>query len=315
MKIQYEALKFRGRAVEIIAKANEIIADYASQGYSLTLRQLYYQFVARDLFPESWVSKVTGSKNCQQNYDKLGTIISNGRRAGLIDWDAIVDRTRFLRDVSTWESPSGIVGACASQFKLDLWADQANYVELWFEKDALLGVFERASHERRVPHFSCRGYVSDSELWSASQRIARFEHAGHKAYVLHFGDHDPSGLDMTRDIEARFNLFGATPEVRRLALNIEQVKKYNPPPNPAKQTDSRYEDYAAEFGTKSWELDALNPDVLVKLVTKEITKLIQPKRWDEAMTREDEAKEELRVVAEHWNAAVAGAKIDSNQDD
>lgn len=296
-KIKYENIALRTKAIATIAQANDIIEEYAKQGYSLTLRQLYYQFVARGLLP-----------NTNRNYQNLGVVISNGRRAGLIDWDAIVDRTRFLRRTSTWTSPTEIIESCAAQFRLDLWQDQAAYVEVWFEKDALLGVFERASQLRRLPLMSCRGYGSDSTWWEAAQRLKEHDRwsipGKERCIVLHFGDHDPSGLDMTRDIEARLNLFGAFPTIKRLALNMDQVHKYNPPPNPAKETDSRFAAYRAEFGDESWELDALNPDILVKLVDKEISKHIDVKKWNAALKRENEAKADLALVSTNWDKVV-----------
>lgn len=287
LKIKYETLALRTKAVETIRQANIIIEEYALQGYSLTLRQLYYQFVARGFLA-----------NTHRNYLNLGTAISNGRRAGLIDWDAIVDRTRFLRKPSSWDSPADIIRSAADSFALDLWSEQDAYVEVWFEKDALLGVFERASKLRRLPMMSCRGYGSDSTWWEAAQRLTALNKP---CIILHFGDHDPSGLDMTRDIQARLNLFGAFPDIKRLALNMDQVRKYNPPPNPAKESDSRFAEYKAQYGDESWELDALAPDVLVKLVEKEINKHIDDDLWDACLEREQEGKELLGKTAKHWH--------------
>jgi hypothetical protein len=132
-KIAYTQKKFNQNHLRIIENANIIINEYAAQGYDLTLRQLYYQFVARDLL-----------QNKQQNYKLLGTVVSDARRAGLIDWSRIVDRTRFLRDVTSWGSPEQIVAACADQFNVDFWANQDHRVEVWIEKDALIGVLEVA---------------------------------------------------------------------------------------------------------------------------------------------------------------------------
>jgi len=113
--ICYRKKKFGASALKTISLANEIIADYKSQGFELTLRQLYYQFVSRDLIP-----------NSQREYKNLGTIINDGRLAGLIDWNAIIDRTRNLVSPSTWNSPKEIVEACASQFRSDKWEDQGS---------------------------------------------------------------------------------------------------------------------------------------------------------------------------------------------
>lgn len=290
--IEYETVKFRAATLETVRKANEIIDTYAEQGYSLTLRQLYYQFVARDLIP-----------NRQSEYKRLGDVISKARRAGLVDWDAIEDRTRSLRSLGTWDSPRSIVEACAKQFRYDLWEDQPCYVEVWFEKDALMGVFERVANELRLPYFSCRGYTSDSEVWGAGQRLLSVARSGRQPIVLHFGDHDPSGIDMTRDIGERIALFGGPDlidagfDVRRLALNMDQIEEYDPPPNPAKDTDSRFEGYRQEYGDESWELDALEPTVLAALVSAEVEQLLDQDAWDAAREREESARRALSRVA------------------
>jgi hypothetical protein len=299
-KIQYEEWAPKPETLAVVQHANVIIAEYAAQGYNLTLRQLYYQFVSRDLIP-----------NRQTEYKRLGDIVSKGRRAGLIDWNAIVDRTRNLQSLGTWESPASIVSAVAEQFKYDRWRTQPTYVEVWYEKDALMGVFERVANEWRVPFFSCRGYTSDSEVWGAAQRLRAIQRGTVRGIknaartrdivILHFGDHDPSGLDMTRDIRDRLALFGATVDVRRLALNMPQVEEHSPPPNPAKETDSRFAGYQAEYGDESWELDALNPTILSGLVREELGTLIERTTWEEEAAREKDARAELTVISENYS--------------
>jgi len=195
-RIRYVAKNFSATAVGVIREANAIIAEYAAQGYDLTLRQLYYQFVSRDLLP-----------NRQSEYKRLGDIINDARLAGLVDWEAIVDRTRNIRALPHWSDPAAIVQAAASSFAVDKWAEQPRRVEVWIEKDALVGVFEPVCEELDVPLFACRGYTSQSEVWGAAQRLERYLVACQDVVILHFGDHDPSGLDMTRDIRERLRLF------------------------------------------------------------------------------------------------------------
>lgn len=292
--ICYEDKRFGEARLEMIARANEIIAVYAAEGYDLTLRQLYYQFVSRDLIP-----------NKQSEYKRLGAIVSEARRAGLIDWDAITDRTRNLQSLGTWEGPDEIVAAVAKQFRYDRWEGQPHYVEVWFEKDALMGVFERVAHELRVPFFSCRGYTSDSEVWGAAQRLAAKTDEGKEVVILHFGDHDPSGIDMTRDIRDRLALFGASEvDVRRLALNMAQVRRYRPPPNPAKETDSRFAGYRKQYGAQSWELDALEPTTLAALVRAEVTSLLDDEAWEQDIERERVARAQLQSISDNYTAIV-----------
>lgn len=289
-KIRYVDWRPAAATLQLIRTANQIIDEYAAQRYDLTLRQLYYQLVARDVIP-----------NKQTEYKRLGGIISDARRAGMVDWLAIVDRTRNLRGHPHWDDPQSIVSACAGQFRLDKWATQPNRVEVWIEKDALAGVFERACGDLDIPFFSCRGYTSDSELWSAGQRLRGYAKAGQNPIVLHFGDHDPSGMDMTRDIRDRLRMFAKTDiEVRRLALNIDQVQKYNPPPNPAKESDARFAKYDEEFGSESWELDALNPTILGDLVRAEVDTIREPDLWADMEDRESQHRTELQGVADKW---------------
>lgn len=287
-KIRYEQHAFKSATLETIAQANRIIETYRAQGYDLTLRQLYYQFVSRDLIA-----------NKQPEYKRLGDVISKARRAGLIDWNAIIDRTRNLQSLSTWESPEAIIDAVSEQFRYNRWLTQPCYVEVWFEKDALMGVFERVANRYRLPFFSCRGYTSDSEVWGAAQRLASKK--GQKKIILHFGDHDPSGIDMTRDIGDRLRLFGVGKlDVRRLALNMNQVEQYNPPPNPAKETDSRFAGYSALHGDESWELDALEPTVLAALVESQMSTIIDLAAWDAEVEREQQAKGELAAISARY---------------
>jgi hypothetical protein len=275
----------------IIYEANTIIREYQSQGFDLTLRQLYYQFVSRDLL-----------KNTLKEYKRLGSVINDARLAGLIDWNCIVDRTRGIASVSTWEDPSSIIDACAYSFKINMWKNQRYRPEVWIEKEALAGVFERVCTELRVPYLSCRGYTSQSEMWRAGRRLKNYVEDGKTPYILHFGDHDPSGCDMSRDIIDRLKLFtGGGVEFNRLALNKDQVETYGPPPNPAKITDSRATDYIEKYGDESWELDALNPTILADLVRVRIEKLIDRTIWKEDKREEDEHIRLIGVVAEQWN--------------
>lgn len=284
--------RFSDGSVALIEHANVIIAEYQAQGFTLTLRQLYYQFVSRDLL-----------QNKQTEYKRLGSVINDARLAGLIDWLAIEDRTRNVRSVSTWDDPAQIVSAIAEQYKEDVWDSQDWRPEIWIEKDALIGVIEPVCERYRVPYFACRGYSSQSEQYRAGKRFEDVASRGQKPIVLHLGDHDPSGIDMTRDNSDRLGMFaGQEVELRRLALNMDQIKRYKPPPNPAKETDSRSGPYIQLYGGKSWELDALDPTVIDRLIADQLDDLIDRDRWDEAMEREQQRRDVLGAASERWAA-------------
>jgi hypothetical protein len=295
MKICYEPHKFQGHTKELIGLAESIIQEYIGQGYDLTLRQLYYQMVARDYIP-----------NTQRSYKRLGSTISNARRAGLLDWTAIVDRTRNLQALPHWTSPRDIMESAITSYHIDYWTSQACRVEVWIEKEALIGVIARICNRWDIPYFACRGYVSDSEMWAAGQRIGRNWRTGKKTIIIHLGDHDPSGIDMTRDIAERLELFSGSRYrdiflVPRLALNIDQIDEYNPPPNPAKVTDSRFEAYLARYGEESWELDALDPATLTELIDDTLGAIVEPDAWTAALKTETEHKELLQRAIDWLN--------------
>lgn len=252
--------------------------------------------------------------NNQKEYKRLGSIINDGRLAGLIDWDAIEDRTRSLEELPSWESPGDIIASAASSFRLDKWEDQHYRVECWVEKQALAGVFENACRPLQVATFACRGYVSQSEMWAAAQRLRRYEKLGKETVILHFGDHDPSGIDMTRDITDRLKLFGCKADVSRVALNMKQIEEYQPPPNPAKDSDARFAGYREQFGDQSWELDALEPRVLRELIELRVLQCRDEERWRVQVARERQQRTLLEDCSDGWNAIVVPALTNAEEE-
>lgn len=284
----YEPRKFGAAALAMIDSVNTIISEYEPRGMNVTVRQIYYQLVQRGMIA-----------NKQANYDKVQGIINDGRMAGRISWTAIEDRTRNLRGVDTYTGPAQALRSAATNYRADLWRDQPIRPEVWIEKDALVGVIDGICSRLRVDFYSCRGYNSQSEQWRAGRRFAGYYGKGQRPVVLHLGDHDPSGLDMTRDNRDRLSLFAGTAvQVVRLGLNMEQIQRLQPPPNPAKVTDARFAVYAAEFGEESWELDALPPDELVQVIESAVGKLRDDKLWDAALAREVEDRELLVGMAQ-----------------
>lgn len=285
MLICYTDKKFGAETNAIITMANSIIEDYEAQGFTLTLRQLYYQFVARDLIP-----------NTERSYKRLGNIISDARLAGLISWEAIEDRTRWVRSNGHWDSPAEILESAARGYQTDLWKNQPYRVEVWIEKDALVGVIEDVCSELDVSYFACRGYVSQSEMWRAGQRFNDFARDDQRGVVLHLGDHDPSGIDMTRDIGDRLDVFcdeGEPVIVKRIALNMDQIEKLKPPPNPAKLSDTRAATYISRFGRSSWELDALEPSFITRLIRTHVAEYMDQDLMDEALSEMQADKDKL----------------------
>lgn len=286
MKIQYKSLNLQEATLDLIDQANDIIEAYDAQGFVLTVRQIYYQFVARGWIP-----------NNIKSYGYVGAALNKGRMAGLINWTAIEDRTRFLRSNSHWSSPEEILRSAAQSYARDSREDQSCKIEVWIEKDALVGVIENVCRELDVDFFACRGFVSLSEMWRAAQRL-QYEA---QVVILHLGDHDPSGIDMTRDIEDRLVTFGCDNlEVKRIALTMDQVHEFNPPPNPAKLSDSRARNYINQYGPDSWELDALAPNVIEELIRKHVLEFTQQSKRLKILKTQEEERKRLLHIAKNW---------------
>lgn len=305
MKECFTPKKFRQDKLELIEAANKVMATFAADGYELTLRGCYYRMVAQNLIP-----------NTQKSYKSFGDLISDARRAGLIDWNHLTDSTRYERTVPSWDSPATIVAACADQYDVDWWDNQLYRPVVWVEKDAMVSVIEVACRPWHIPYLSCRGYMSDSEIYAASKRYARHIENGQQPIVFHLGDHDPSGIDMTRDIERRLSMFsGHDIEVVRLALTMDQINAANPPlpPNFAKTTDARFRRYQSEYGDDSWELDAVPPHQITQLIEDAINPLIDDRRWNDSGDAKATGRSSLRLISANYSMVVTRLNDDTIQ--
>jgi hypothetical protein len=295
--IKFRDRKFKPDSLERIEQMLAIVADYEGQGLKLTARQLYYQFVSKDLIP-----------NTERSYKNLTSLLADARYAGLIDWDAVEDRGR---EPTTWQDYDNLreaVDSVIRHYRLPRWRGQENYVELWVEKQALAGVLEPLASEFHATLMVNKGYSSASAMFAAAQRFMREcnqpesdyyddERSVRTPILFYLGDHDPSGEDMVRDIRARLVEFGVQDiRVEKLALTMAQIRQYRPPPNPAKTSDARYEAYAAEHGTQSWEVDALPPNVLQQLIRSAFRGVINRTAMNRVIDEEKADKARLRAA-------------------
>lgn len=269
-----------------LEEASAVIDHWSALGYRLTLRQLYYQLVSRGAID-----------NTVKEYKNLSVTMTNARMAGLIDWDHIEDRSRNALMPPHWAGTSHILRDSANSFRVDRWVGQRRHVEVWCEKDALTSVLEPVAHEYHVLLLPVRGYSSTTIAYEAS---LRFEASWPKEpVVFYLGDHDPSGVDMTRDLETRLSEMTGEGhvELRRLALNFGQVLDNNLPPNPTKSSDSRTAGYTETYGAECWELDALDPPALVSVVRDAIEAELDREMYEARVAKEERVKVTLRTFA------------------
>lgn len=288
-KQKFKSARFHGDSKFLIAYSNKIIGEYLEMGIRLSLRQLYYRLVGLDIIP-----------NTVASYKKLGNIISKARLAGLVDWDAIEDRTRRPKKASEWSSISDIIESALASYRLPRLDGQFNYVELHCEKDALSSVLEPIARRYHVTLMINRGYSSQSAMYETSCRIQRnmVRYGSEYAIILYLGDLDPSGEDMVRDIKDRMETFRTPVAVKKVALNRDQVDEYNLPPNPAKLTDTRAADFIAEYGYESWEVDAIPPQIIQELVIDELEELLDMNTVASIKEAEEYDKKQIRKYLE-----------------
>lgn len=257
---------------ELIDHAYAIAEEYVDQGLTLTLRQLYYQFVARGL---------TG--NGQRVYKRIGAALTKARLDGRFPIEWIEDRGRTMTDTIAWASldvpwalreAEAEISRMPSRFiHAGRWYEQPRHVSVFVEKQALAGVLEPTCEELEVSLFPCKGYPSISAVKTWVDGV--YEHIGDEAVavIVYLGDHDPDGLQIPKSLEEQIVAVQEVTgrdfafEVDVVALTREQIAEHNPPPFPAKETSSRFDAYVRRTGlTQAWELDALDPTTLRRVV-------------------------------------------------
>jgi hypothetical protein len=293
MKEKFCEHRFNNKSQKLIEVVNSILDEYRNLGYRLSLRQLYYQLVSRGYI-----------ENSAHSYKCIGGLVSEARLAGKVDWGMIEDRGRETVVRPHWSSPAEIIRDAAKQYGIDRWEGQSCYVEVMVEKDALSGILEPVCRKLDIRFTANKGYSSSSALYEAGKRFSAGMDCGLEAHLFYLGDHDPSGIDMTRDIQSRLGLFtySSPIEIHRLALNFDQVQQWKPPENPAKENDKRYRSYREKFGKSSWELDAVEPGTLAELVEKAVRKLIDPTAWSKVEEKELEMRHELENYADEYES-------------
>lgn len=288
---------------DILTEALKIMEDYEADDMKLTLRQMYYQFVSLGICPSG-----------QVHYKRIGDVLTEARYAGDYPIEGLEDRGREVHegDFTTCEDDVDEALDTATNtirwlpdgtINIARWYGQRNHVSVWVEKQALEGVFEPVCKELGVSWFACKGYPSVSALWTWIQAAER-AHSNSTVSgctVLYFGDHDPDGWEIPRSALRNLNKLlevkdiGLRVAFKRIALNMDQIREYEPPPFEAKVTSARYQGYVDEHQTEeAWELDALEPRILRDLIRDEVNALFDERIYREQMARRDALRAEVR---------------------
>lgn len=261
----------------LVKEMQGIIEKYDQR---ITVRQLYYQLVSAGLI-----------ENSRKSYGRMNYILTKARKDGLIDPFVLVDRSKPLLKQPSWSNLPDFVETVKQSYKRSVWDAQREYVEVWIEKDALSGVVKPITDKYDCYLAVGRGYQSFTNKVEAA---GRFE--GKHGTILYFGDFDPTGMDISRDVGVQLQELGSGVEVERLALNFEQVKDFGLPPMATKKSDSRSAAFVEKYGDLSVELDALPPNVLLGLVETGIRKHLDAEQYEKTIVLQEGEVEKLQEI-------------------
>jgi hypothetical protein len=242
------------------------------------------------------------SKNDMQGVYRL---LRLAREQGDIPWEWIVDETRSMERTSTWDDPEAYARAVARSYRRDFWNQQPVRVEVWSEKGTVRGVLSPVLDEYQVGFRVMHGFSSATTVYD----VAQDGDDGRDLIALYVGDYDPSGMYMSEeDLPTRLDKYdGDHVEVRRIALTREQVRDLPSFPATDKVKDKRYKWFVDNYGTKCWELDAMDPNDLRNCVEEAIKELIEPEAWARCEIVNKAEQESLRTVLKGWKAPGAAA--------
>lgn len=256
-------------------------------GINMTVRQIYYQLVSKHLI-----------ENSLKGYKNYNRILTQARKENLIDPFKIVDTSKPVLIPSSWDNLGEFIQDVRESYKKKIWTLQNNYVEVWLEKDALRGVFKPITDKYDVPLLIGRGYQSFTNLMLGVRRLKNLQDK--TINILYFGDFDPTGLDIPRNIQETLFENGINFEFYRLAITQEQIREYNIPPILTKKTDSRARGFIDRFGDEAVELDALNPKVLREMIESSILKYLDDEQYQESLQQEKEDITKIQQFLEKY---------------
>lgn len=284
------ATKRKRRTKADISALCESIFDVCRLHQPLTVRQLFYRLV------------VIGAiiKTQAEYKSNVCRLVGKMREEGDLPWHWIVDETRWQRKPESWCSLSKMLEYQQDFYRRDLWNDQGVYVEIWCESDSAAGVLYPITSKWDVPLMAARGFSSKTFLYNAAQTLRFRDECFQPCHVAYFGDHDPSGVHIDRDIRNKLTQYGAGDfTFERVAVTPEQIVAWELPGSPPKKSDSR----ARKFKGEAVEIESIAPGDLRQLCEDYITGFINEDRLHRSQTVESTEKDTLATIIENMGGA------------
>ena len=260
-----------------------VLTQLALQFQPITVRGLMYRAQAAGLFPST----------SHKFYQQTARIVLKLRRAGIISYSWIVDSTRRRLKPSSWSGLADFTQAAARAYRLNLWSEQADYIEFFVEKDAMAAVLEPVTHEFDVHLNVIRGQVSETFVWNIAEEWREIEKP---IFAYYLGDHDPAGLKIESSLISRLRRFtGKDFEWRRLAITDADFANRELLGFPVKRSGS-WREYLAKYGDRCIEVDALPPNEIRERVKNAIEAHIDTMEWKRLQETERLERETLENI-------------------
>jgi hypothetical protein len=277
----------RRHVTELIDAAVDIL----DLEHPMTIRQLFYRLVSAGKIP-----------NQHKYYHLVSRVMTKAREDGRVEFDYIVDRSRPAYQPNVWEDAAGYAETVKKAYRKDYWATQPYHVEVWAEKDAIIGAIQPVTDELGVTVRVQRGFISTTKAFEIADH---FDSIDKPIMVFYLGDHDPSGQCIEADALARIQGHSCQEfSLKRLAIHKDDIAEYDLPPLRIKSTDTRSANFRNQFGEECVELDALPPDVLRDRIKSAIESLIDRELWDRAVAVEEAELSSIQETVARWNRSL-----------
>jgi len=289
MKIRYTGHSFSKHNGVLIKQINSMFEAYAGQGYQITLRQLYYYLISKHKMG-----------NTAAKYKALAKLVEDACLSGDIDWNWLQASRRMSRGFF-YKKPLDILQTCTQKFRVDPWAPQSSRVEVWVNKDNLLDTVKKMCAEYSVPVMSCQN-LSIAEMHNCAKRIVNNRENYQGTNIIYLSDHDPDGYSTHHKITKTMRLFCHTYATKfsfeKAAISPGTVNRYNLIPAPGVVQDAFYK---KEYGELTWELEALPPSALHKIILSAIEKYLDRDLFKQAQDKTLTGQKYLsRLGAKAW---------------
>jgi hypothetical protein len=298
-------------------EAVQAILDEYREFWPLSVRQIHYYLLddppLRNASSNPRMRCVYA--NDKDSYKDLSNLTTRARLCGEMAMEAIDDETR---PESVWVVDGDVRDFASRQFDdflkgywRDLLQSQPHHIEVIVEKNTVLSIVKPVAMRYCLPITSGRGF---SSLPPRHKMYQRFKKSGKsKLILLVVSDFDPDGEEIchsfARSMRDDFGIESIYPV--KVALTQEQVKELRLPPQlEAKESSANYKRFVEKYGKDCFELEALKPKTLQKILQQHIDAVLDRMAFNKEMDTEKEDWAWLSAIRQMAIDAMKGADFD-----